>query len=120
MFKTDETVRFGQILSARTLRYGKFNEYIIIIIVNIEVTPSPRQPEGSSFLQPQRPLRVRAPSTREDILLRRAGNPLQPFWAPRLVRLQYAESYFSSLLSDFYIHLTSHLNTHTIQSRIIR
>ena len=31
MFKTDETVRFGQILSARTLRYGKFNEYIIII-----------------------------------------------------------------------------------------
>ena len=32
MFKTDETVRFGQILSARTLRYGKFNEYIIIII----------------------------------------------------------------------------------------
>ena len=34
MFKTDETVRFGQILSARTLRYGKFNEYIIIIIIN--------------------------------------------------------------------------------------
>ena len=33
MFKTDETVRFGQILSARTLRYGKFNEYIIIIII---------------------------------------------------------------------------------------
>ena len=33
MFKTDETVRFGQILSARTLRYGKFNEYIIIIIM---------------------------------------------------------------------------------------
>ena len=32
MFKTDETVRFGQILSARTLRYGKFNEYIIIIL----------------------------------------------------------------------------------------
>ena len=32
MFKTDETVRFGQILSARTLRYGKFNEYIIIIM----------------------------------------------------------------------------------------
>ena len=36
MFKTDETVRFGQVLSARTLRYrrlyGKFNEYIIIII----------------------------------------------------------------------------------------
>ena len=35
MFKTDETVRFGQILSARTLRYGKFNEYIIIIIIII-------------------------------------------------------------------------------------
>ena len=34
MFKTDETVRFGQILSARTLRYGKFNEYIIIITLN--------------------------------------------------------------------------------------
>ena len=33
MFKTDETVRFGQILSARILRYGKFNEYIIIIII---------------------------------------------------------------------------------------
>ena len=37
MFKTDETVRFGQILSARTLRYGKFNEYIIIIIILITV-----------------------------------------------------------------------------------
>ena len=37
MFKTDETVRFGQILSARTLRYGKFNEYIIIIIIEIEM-----------------------------------------------------------------------------------
>ena len=35
MFKTDETVRFGQILSARTLRYGKFNEYIIIIIIRV-------------------------------------------------------------------------------------
>ena len=30
MFKTDETVRFGQILSARTLRYGKFNEYYYV------------------------------------------------------------------------------------------
>ena len=37
MFKTDETVRFGQILSARTLRYGKFNEYIIIIIIRSRV-----------------------------------------------------------------------------------
>ena len=34
MFKTDATVRFGQILSARTLsRYGKFNEYIFNIIL---------------------------------------------------------------------------------------
>ena len=41
MFKTDETVRFGQILSARTLRYGKFNEYIIIIIIIIEVSSIP-------------------------------------------------------------------------------
>ena len=35
MFKTDATVRFGQILSARTLRYGKFNEYIILIIITV-------------------------------------------------------------------------------------
>ena len=46
-----------------------------------------------------------------NVLVRRAGNQLQPFWAaPRLVRLQYAESHFSSLLSDiysvlFYIHV---------------
>ena len=37
MFNTDATVRFGQILSARTLRYGKFNEYIIII----NILPAP-------------------------------------------------------------------------------
>ena len=41
MFKTDETVRFGQILSARTLRYGKFNEYIIIIIIIIPILGRP-------------------------------------------------------------------------------
>ena len=34
MFKTDATVRFGQILSAiEFLGMGNFNEYIIIIII---------------------------------------------------------------------------------------
>ena len=35
---------------------------------------------------------------------------IQTFWAPRLVRLQYAESHFSSLLSDIYSTFTSHIN----------
>ena len=41
--------------------------------------------------------------TREGILLRRAGNPLQPFWAPRLVRPLHEGSLHPSLLSDLTI-----------------
>ena len=41
MFKTDETVRFGQILSARTLRYGKFNEYYYYYYLGYKSTNSP-------------------------------------------------------------------------------
>ena len=47
MFNTDATVRFGQILSARTLRYGKFKYIIIIFTGEREGAPSEAEAGGS-------------------------------------------------------------------------
>ena len=48
MFKTDATVRFGQILSAnRTLRYGKFNEYMRWI--SVQTVHPPKMSKISKF-----------------------------------------------------------------------
>ena len=47
MFKTDETVRFGQILSARTLRYGKFNEYILLLFTAGPGSDDPEHDEST-------------------------------------------------------------------------